>query len=88
MLSKLRCPHTGVLNFFTDVDPLMSAGSIVATGPGHYIWRCHLFDHRCGMTLDAMSAEANLRRALLSRISQHQRYARREVFRADLCTPS
>ena len=33
MLSKLRCPHTGLVNFFTDVDPFMSVGSIIATAP-------------------------------------------------------
>src|SRR4030095_2013610 len=62
MLSKLRCPHTGLVNFFTDVDPFMSVGSIIATAPSRYVWRCHLVDHCCGVTTDPLSAEANLRR--------------------------
>ena len=64
MLSKHRCPHTGILNFFTDVDPFMSVGSIIAIGGDRYVWRCHLNDQRCGTAIDVMSAEAHLRRAL------------------------
>jgi hypothetical protein len=85
MLSKLRCPHTRVLNFFTDVDPLISVGSIIATAPGQYVWRCHIVDHRCGMTPDAVSAEANLRRSLeMPGVSPSRKYyARREVLRTE-----
>ena len=64
MLLKHRCPHTGILNFFTDNDPFMSVGSIIAIGRGRYVWRCHLIDQRCGTATDAMSAESHLRRAL------------------------
>ena len=64
MLLKRRCPHTGILNFFADIDPFMSVGSIIATARGRYVWRCHLIDHRCGTASDAMRAEAHLRRAL------------------------
>ena len=64
MLLKRRCPHTGILNFFTDIDPFMSVGSIIAIGRGRYVWRCHLIDRRGGTTTDAMSAESHLRRAL------------------------
>jgi hypothetical protein len=64
MLLKHRCPHTGILNFFTDIDPLMSVGSIIAIGSGCYVWRCHLIDQRSGMDTDAMSAETHLRSAL------------------------
>jgi hypothetical protein len=82
MLSKLRCPHTGLVNFFTDVDPFISVGSIIATGPSRYVWRCHLVDHRCGVTTDPMSAEANLRRALeMPGSSLSRTYARREFIR-------
>ena len=28
--------------FFTDVDPFVSVGSIIATAPSRYVWRCHL----------------------------------------------
>ena len=84
MLSKLRCPHTRVLNFFTDADPHMSVGSIIATAPGHYVWRCHIVDHIWGMTADAVSAEANLRRALeMPGVPSSRRYARRENVQAE-----
>jgi hypothetical protein len=64
MLLKHRCPHTGILNFFTDINPFMSVGSIIAIGRGRYVWRCHLIDQRCGTATDAVSAESHLRRAL------------------------
>jgi hypothetical protein len=64
MLLKHRCPHTGILNFFTDIDPFMSVGSIIAIGRGRYVWRCHLVDQRSGTATNAMSAEAHLRKAL------------------------
>ena len=85
MLSKLRCPHTGLVNFFTDVDPFMSVGSIIATAPSRYEWRCHLVEHRCGVTVDPMSAESNLRRALekLPGVSPSHAYARREFFHGE-----
>ena len=85
MLLKLRCPHTGLVNFFTDDDPYMSVGSIIATAPSRYVWRCHLVEHRCGVTADPMSAESNLRRALekLPGISLSHAYARREFFHAE-----
>ena len=85
MLSKQRCPHTGLVNFFTDVvDPCMSVGSIIATAPSRYIWRCHLLDDRCGVTTDPLSAEANLRRALEAPgVTLSRTYARREFIRAD-----
>jgi hypothetical protein len=85
MLSKLRCPHTGVVNFFTGVDPFMSVGSIIATTPSRYVWRCHLVEHRCGVTTDPMSAESNLRRALEKPgVSLSHTYARREFRHAEL----
>ena len=85
MLSKLRCPHTGLVNFYTDIDPFMSVGSIIETGPSSYVWRSYLADDRCGVTTDPMSAEANLRRALeVPRVSLSRTYARRESTRAEL----
>jgi hypothetical protein len=85
MLSKLRCPHTGLVNFFTEVDPFMSVGSIIATAPSRYVWRCHLVDHRCGVATDPVNAEANLRRALeIPSVSLSRTYARREIIRAEL----
>jgi hypothetical protein len=88
MLSKLRCPHTRVLNFFMDADPNMSVGSIIATAPGHYVWRCHLVDHRSGIAANARSAEAHLRRAIeRPDVSSSRKYARRENDQAELSTP-
>jgi hypothetical protein len=84
MLSKLRCPHTGLVNFFTDLDPFLSVGSIIATGPSCYVWRCHLVDHRCGVAADPVTAEADLRRALeVPSVSLSRTYARREFIRAE-----
>ena len=84
MLLMLRCPHTGLVNFFTDVDPFLSVGSIIAAAPSRYIWRCHLVDHRCGVTTDAVSAEVNLRRALeVPGGSLSRTYARREFTRPE-----
>ena len=89
MLSKQRCPHTGLVNFFTDVDPFLSVGSIIATAPSRYVWRCHLVDHRCGVTSDPVSAEANLRRALdMPGVSLRRTYARREFVRAEHNRPN
>jgi hypothetical protein len=89
MLSMQRCPHTGLVNFFTDIDPFMSVGSIIETGTSRYVWRCHLVDHRCGVTTDPMSAEADLRRALeMPGFSLSRTYARRELFRAELNRPN
>ena len=84
MLSKLRCPHTGLVNFYTDADPFMSVGSIIATDRSRYVWRCHLLDHRCGVTNDPMTAEADLRRALeVPAVSLSRTYARRELIHAE-----
>ena len=84
MLSKQRCPHTGLVNFFTDADPFMSVGSIIATAPSRYVWRSHLVGHHCGVASDAMTAVVNLRRALDMRgASLSRTYARREYVRPE-----
>ena len=84
MLSKQRCPHTGLVNFFTDADPFMSVGSIIATAPFRYVWRCHVGDQHCGVAGDAMTAEVNLRRALdMPGASLSRTYARREYVRPE-----
>jgi hypothetical protein len=63
MLLKRRCERTGVINFFSDREPLLAAGSIVQIAPTHYIWRLvHSF-------LKAHVAE----RKWLSRKTQHER---------------
>ena len=41
MLSKRRCPHTGVVNFFFATDPHLAVGSIVKAEGTGYLWRCY-----------------------------------------------
>ena len=65
MLSKSRCPHTGVVNFFTRTDPLLAVGSVAETGvPSRYVWRCYVGEEASGLALDISLAEAELRRAI------------------------
>ena len=65
MLSKSRCPHTGVVNFFTQSDPLLSVGSIAEAGTSaRYVWRCYVGEEACGLAHDMPSAEAHLRIAI------------------------
>jgi hypothetical protein len=64
VLFKQRCPHTGVVNFFTSSEPLLAAGSIVKRAPLHYVWHCHLGDALSGEAADAALAEARLRQAI------------------------
>ena len=68
MISKHRCPHTGIVNFFVNSDPLLAVGSIseIAT-PGQYAWRCYLDSETSGLASNARLAEAKLRRAIASR---------------------
>lgn len=68
MLSKSRCPFTGVVNFFTEADPLLAVGSVAQTSvPGsrrRYVWRCYLGDESGGLARNMSLAEAQLRRAI------------------------
>jgi len=65
MLSKSRCPHTGVVNFFTKADPLLAVGSVAETAGGpRYVWRCYIGEEACGLAPDMSLAEAYLRRAI------------------------
>ena len=41
MLSKRRCPHTGVVNFFFIADPHFAVGSVVKAERSGYLWRCY-----------------------------------------------
>jgi hypothetical protein len=41
MLSKRRCPHTGVVNFFFAADPHFAVGSVVKAERSGYLWRCY-----------------------------------------------
>jgi hypothetical protein len=65
MFSKSRCPHTGVVNFFTRADPLLAIGSIaVPSGSARYVWRCYLGEETSGLERDMPAAEARLKTAV------------------------
>ncbi len=66
MLSKQRCPHTGIVNFFTQIDPFLSVGSIMkqADREGAYCWRWYGASRTItGIASDMRSAENLLRDA-------------------------
>jgi len=61
MLSKRRCPHTGVVNFYFADDPHLSVGSVVKADRAGYLWRC--YTDPCagtGAATDIKAAEARL----------------------------
>jgi hypothetical protein len=65
MLSKQRCPYTGVVNFFTRADPFVSVGSITKAGERstEYHWRVYDAAHVIsGIAQDMRSAEERLKR--------------------------
>lgn len=65
MLSKQRCPHTGIVNFFTDNDPFVSVGSIMRQGDRDEIYCWRWYDAAStisGLARDMSSAEERLRR--------------------------
>jgi len=64
MLFKRRCDRTGVINFFSDTEPFLAAGSIVQISPSHFVWRSHVHDDRLGVARYLAVAEAHLYRAL------------------------
>ena len=66
MLLRKRCPYTGVINYFSESDPLMSVGSVVEARAPHteFAWRCYIDERACGIVPDAALAEANLKRAI------------------------
>lgn len=65
VLSKSRCPHTGVVNYFTPADPLLAVGSVTtAHAAARYVWRCYIGEEVCGVARDMPSAEASLRSAV------------------------
>ncbi|HJZ44956.1 MAG TPA: hypothetical protein VJ233_14645 [Hyphomicrobiaceae bacterium] len=67
MLLRKRCPHTGVVNYFSESDPLMSVGSVVveARAPqAEFAWRCYIDERACGIVPDAALAEAHLKKAI------------------------
>ncbi len=64
MLFKRRCDRTGVINFFSDAELFLAAGSIVQIAPSHFVWRSHVDDARLGVARYLPVAEAHLYRAL------------------------
>jgi hypothetical protein len=67
MLSKCRCPHTGVVNYFTKADPQLAVGSVAEAGDTTaYAWRCYVGEEAGGLAPDISRAEAYLRKALAS----------------------
>jgi hypothetical protein len=71
MLSKRRCPYTGVINFYSSEDPFLAIGSVVRVARPCYHWR--FYADPCagvGATKDLGSAEALLR-DLNRQVKQH-----------------
>lgn len=65
MLSKHRCPHTGIVNYFARTEPFFAVGSISETErrPGHYYWRVYnAAKIISGIAADMKSAEQRLER--------------------------
>ncbi len=68
VLSKKRCPYTGVVNFYTAADPLLAVGSVTEAGASaRFAWRCYLADEAGGLAPDISRAEAQLRQAIAER---------------------
>ena len=68
MLSKKRCPHTGITNYFTAANPYVAVGSVSETqSPSRFAWRCYIEREAGGMTSDISAAEAHLCRAIAVR---------------------
>jgi hypothetical protein len=72
MLSRKRCPHTGVVNFFLDADPHLAIGSIIKTG-GSTGYQWLYYTDPCAATgteRDLKSAERRLAEAYHLAVSQ------------------
>jgi len=73
VITKRRCPHTGIVNFYTKSDPLLAIGSVSAGAiPAQCIWRSYLDDHEVGVAPDISVAEAHLRDAIARARDLHQ----------------
>jgi hypothetical protein len=64
MLLKRHCERTGIINFFSDSEPFLAAGSIVQIAPSQFVWRSHVDVTRVGIARHLFVAEAHLYRAL------------------------
>ncbi len=70
MLSKQRCPHTGIVNYFACSEPFFAVGSITAARrqSGEFHWR--VYDAAkiiSGIAKDMRSAEQRLEQELRSK---------------------
>ena len=62
-MTKRRCPHTGIVNFYGKTEPLLAVGS-VSTGTkrsARYIWRSYLDDQETGVARKISIAEKHLK---------------------------
>jgi hypothetical protein len=65
VITKRRCPHTGVVNFYEKTEPLLALGSVSAGAePAQYIWRTYSDDQESGVAPNILAAEALLRSAI------------------------
>jgi hypothetical protein len=62
VLSRRRCPYTGIVNFFAEAEPLLAVGSVVRiAAPAAYQWRCYLGEVPVtGVARDIRAAEGRL----------------------------
>jgi hypothetical protein len=68
MVSKQHCPHTGVVNFFSESDPFVSIGSIVQAGTAkkgtstEFHWRYYAAAQTiAGIATDMKTAERRIK---------------------------
>jgi hypothetical protein len=67
MLTKRRCPYTGVINFFFEPEPFLAVGSITKTARSKgYIWRSYVGEEAAGLSTAMATAETRLAGLLLS----------------------
>lgn len=65
MLLVKRCPHTGVVNFYSKDEPFLAVASIARSSldavTERFTWRCHApDDSRSGFAVDQSAAERQL----------------------------
>jgi hypothetical protein len=73
MLSKQRCPHTGVVNFFSATDPFVAIGSIIKAGrtPSEFHWRVYdAVNAVSGIATDMAEAERRIKSQIRQRDSR------------------
>jgi hypothetical protein len=77
MLSKRRCAHTGVVNFFSADEPHFSVGSVVKAERGAgYLWRCYAEPFALAGAEDDMQAAEQHIAELCARAASQQGKAR------------